>query len=290
MVVAFYINKAHSGLSPSGEEPEECPVILRASDETEIEIPSNEDIRSRILSGENGIVGIGPGSAFVQRYPHFLVGPVATTSNQPRFGMELLPQSFDTRCTGPMTYVNGVIAVPQGAQMIREWTVKVVAQIIADTESVIALGPTEAFFNQVMHTSININTQTESLPWDTVMNPLIQHVESRSNARRVGNSGRNSSGLRFENCDTLSVFPGILYSFYGDVGSLGVHTKQADVILYPEDYVDIVTGSDGISYCNVHITSSRSNTIGFIGSNILRSVVAHFDSTMGMIGFCDPAV
>jgi hypothetical protein len=272
-----------------GDEPEDGFVILRASDDTRIAISLGEAGAEESI-GEDIVLDVSPGSDFVQIYRHFLIGPIAASSNQSRMRMELVPENVDNRCAGPMMYVEGTRTSQQDSRTFRAWSLNIIAQIIPDTESEFPLGPTQAPGSNIMSSHFLIHLESESLPWDTVIYPLIQHVESRSNARRVEDSGTDISELRFENCDTLSVFPGILYSFYRPSDTVGSYTKEGEVILYPEDYVDIVTGSDSRSYCNVNIRTSSSSGIGTIGSNILRSVVAHFDSLREKIGFCDPAV
>jgi hypothetical protein len=95
-----------------------------------------------------------------------------------------------------------------------------------------------------------------------------------------------SSDLRFVNCNDLSIFPNIVYSFYNFQNSQ--FNKQVDIILYPEDYAEIITDSDGTSSCVAHIRSTDGpHESGTIGSNIVRAVNTHFDSINGKIGFCD---
>jgi hypothetical protein len=178
------------------------------------------------------------------------------------------------------------------------WKFTMAPRILTDESSDIAITmesiPIELDFDSYPRDPDNFrfrpNSAVEHLPWGSVVGPLISHVESRSDARRVGNSG-NTDNLRFADCTDYSIFPKILYSFYNR--PVGIprhrHHRKVDVILYPEDFVDIVTGSDGTSYCNLHIRiSTETGNYGYIGSNIIRATIVHVDTANRVIGFCDP--
>jgi hypothetical protein len=96
--------------------------------------------------------------------------------------------------------------------------------------------------------------------------------------------------LRFVNCNDLSAFPRILYSFYSDADDEFRLQRKVDIMLYPEDYVDIVSRA-GINYCIAHVRSisDHPSTAGTIGSNVIRIANTHFDSINEKIGFCDPS-
>jgi hypothetical protein len=97
------------------------------------------------------------------------------------------------------------------------------------------------------------------------------------------------SDLKFENCNDLSIFPNIVYSIYNHHNSQ--FDKQVDIVLYPEDYAEIISESSGESSCVAHIRSTDDQyESGIIGSNIVRAINTHFDSTNGKIGFCDTAI
>jgi hypothetical protein len=204
--------------------------------------------------------------------------------------MELAPANVEGHCSTPITYVDGIGSIGI------DWMFNMVPRIVADESPVNAIAlasiPMVIDFpaNFPENFGFSPNLTFEHLPWNSVVGPLIAHVESRSDARRVGNSG-NTENLRFADCTDYSIFPKILYSFYNRQEGIYRHRyhRKVDVILYPEDFVDIVTGSDGTSYCNLHIRiSAETENYGTIGSNLIRAVPTHLDSANGVIGFCDP--
>jgi hypothetical protein len=221
--------------------------------------------------------------------------PVISGSSQSRLVLELAPSNIQNHCETPMTYVGFMIG---GNNVYRNtWNLKMVPQILIDDSSSDAM--VQASIPQVLENrsswgfGFEVNLTYEILPWQSVVGPLIEYVESISDARRVEYSGDFYTNLQFENCRDYSIFPRIMYSFY-NVTEPTVHNqrdldRQVDFILYPEDFVDIVTGSDGTSYCNVHIRSAGNHVdFGTIGSNLIRAINIHLDSAKRLIGFCDP--
>jgi len=280
------------GTEMEGFEPMSS-IILRGQDDVEIRL-------ARILaygtasSDHIGVIGISPGSAFLGAYPHFIIRPVASLTTS-RLIMELAPSNIDQSCEGPMSYVDGIRSIwgLQSRGGPYTWHTHMIPRIISNEpnnqdaiRSVSGVGITY----EMSASFFNFNEPYERLPWDLVIGPLIEYVESRSAARRFADSGNLTSDLKFINCNVRSIFPNILYSFYNrEIDDL--FYKKVDLVLYPEDYVDIAPESDGTSSCFAHIRySPGSDESRLIGSNIVRAVGTHFDSVNRKIGFCDSAL
>jgi hypothetical protein len=191
-------------------------IFLRGHGDEEIEIESNYERRSTSTPIEFGFVSICPDSPLLRRYNHFMIRPVIPESSQPRLVMELVPANVQSHCSTPMTYVDGIESSfsPSG-HFHNRWMFNMVPRILTDDSldmaTVLESIPMEIDFDA--YSGFKPNLTFEVLPWSNVVGPLIAHVELRSDARRVGNSG-NTDNLRFENCTDYSIFPKILYSFY----------------------------------------------------------------------------
>jgi hypothetical protein len=273
-----------AAIPPSGDEPESFSIILRASDESEIEIPYTGNLRPHIRMG---VIGVEPGSALAQAFPHFMVRPILSRTS--KLVMELTPSNIDNICQTPISYVDGVDSLGHGSGTYKRWITHMIPRIMTENYDATHTPASEIVTQGVDGYGFVFMTPYEQLPYDLVIGPIIEHVESRSSARRFANSGLELSDLKFENCNDLSIFPNIVYSIYNHHNSQ--FDKQVDIVLYPEDYAEIISESSGESSCVAHIRSTDDQyESGIIGSNIVRAINTHFDSTNGKIGFCDTAI
>jgi hypothetical protein len=257
-------------------------VSLTRTDGREMELEIVDDdlgTSSGSLISDNGVIGIGKRSKFVAIFPNFLLTRDGQNlrlhigqPNPIHVCLDQVPMTYiKTRTSDtwivtmePSVLMNGAYPRPQQSY---------IPDLTAGDSAIIATG-----------------LDFEVLPYEAVLVPIIEAVQSSGAGVYVRDSGLIGSNLEFTNCQTLDSFPKILYAFYTQEGSGYQH--KLDIVLEPSDYALVIPGvSTGSSRCVTFIRSRGWHSSFFssrIGANLFRNVAVHFDASNETIGFCDP--